>query len=210
MLYNPLYTPGKHSITGLAILLFGILAFASSCTSLNITNYYRKHQPALDSIDQTFRNAYQERPFSIEFTDRPFNHVSLELMTDTLTYIYEFAVGDQRMQDTLLKYRFNAPAINALITQMRSVNCTWVNNLDYYTDDKKQSLIYISLWPRIFNSPFVNKKYYILTYFSLPQYFDSEGNLLVRRRLKRIRKINGETFKKINDRVCYTLSDRFR
>lgn len=200
MFYKPLY----------AILLFAILAFACSCTSLNITNYYRKHQAALDSIDQTYKNAYREKPFSIEFTDRPFDHVSLELTTDTLTYIYEFALGERRLQDTLQKYRFNAPAINSLITQMRAVNCTWVNNLDYYTDDKRQSLIYISLWPRIFNSPFVNKKYYILTYFSLPQYFDSEGNLLVRRRLKRIRKINGEVFKKINDRVCYTLSDRFR
>jgi hypothetical protein len=136
--------------------------------------------------------------------------VSLELMTDTLTYIYEFGVDEQRMQDTLRKYRFDASVINLLITKMRSVNCTWVNNLDYYTDEKKQSLIYISLWPRVFNRPFVNKKYYILTYFSVPQYFDGEGNLLVRRRLKRIRKINGDTFKKINDRVCYTLSDRFR
>jgi hypothetical protein len=210
MFYKLLYTPGKHSIAWPAILLFTVLTVGNSCTSLNITNYYHKHRSTLDSIDLNFKKAYQERPFSIEFTDRPFDHVSLELMTDTLTYIYEFGVAERRMQDTLLKYRFDAPAINALITQMRSVNCTWVNNLDYYTDDKKQSLIYISLWPRIFNRPFVNKKYYILTYFSLPQYFDSEGNLLVRRRLKRIRKINGETFKKINNRVCYTLSDRFR
>lgn len=199
MFYKPLYTP-----------LFLFLIFGSSCTSLNITNYYHKHKQTLDSIDESYKKAYQERAFSIEFTDRPFNHVSLELVTDTLTYIYEFGVDEKRMQDTLRKYQFDAPAINALITRMRSVNCTWVNNLDYYTGEKKQSLIYISLWPRIFNSPFVNKKYYILTYFSVPQYFDSEGNLLVRRRLKRIRKINGDTFKKINDRVCYTLSDRFR
>jgi hypothetical protein len=181
-----------------------------SCTAVNITKYYHKHQSTLDSIEGSFKKAYQEKPFSIEFTDRPFNHVSLELMTDSLTYIYEFGVGEQRMEDSLRKYGFDVATINGLISQMRSVECTWVNNLDYYTEEKKQSLIYISLWPRVFNSPFVNKKYYILTYFSLPQYFDSEGNLLVRRRLKRIRKINGETFKKINARVCYTLSDRFR
>src|SRR5258708_10568476 len=191
------------------LTLLYTFAVAISFKSLNITNYYHKHQSTLDSIESGFKKAYQEKPFSIEFTDRPFKHVSLELMTDSLTYIYEFAVSERRMDDSLRKYGFDAPAINALITKMRSAECTWVNNLDYYTDDKKQSLIYISLWPRIFNSPFVNKKYYILTYFSLPQYFDSEGNLLVRRRLKRIRKINGETFKKINDKVFYTLSDRF-
>jgi hypothetical protein len=181
-----------------------------SCTTVNITRYYHKHQSTLDSIEQSYKKAYQEKPFSIEFTDRPFKHVSLELVTDTLTYVYEFEPGEKRMVDTLQKYGFDAPAISALITKMRSINCTWVNNLDYYTEEKRQSLIYISLWPRIFNAPFVNKKYYILTYFSLPQYFDSEGNLLVRRKLKRVRKINGETFKKINDKVCYTLSDWFR
>ena len=93
---------------------------------------------------------------------------------------------------------------------MRTRECTWIDNLDYYTETNKHSLIYISLWPRRFNSPFVNKKYYILTYFQQPQYFDSEGRLLVGRRLRRIRKINGDVYHRINDRVCYTISDRFR
>ena len=203
-------SPSSPRIILLCLALFYACCGIQSCTAVNITKYYHKHQSTLDSIEGSFKKAYQEKPFSIEFTDRPFNHVSLELMTDSLTYIYEFGVGERRMEDSLRKYGFDVAAINGLITQMRSVECTWVNNLDYYTDERKQSLIYISLWPRVFNSPFSNKKYYILTYFSLPQYFDRDGNLLVRRRLKRIRKINGETFKKINARVCYTLSDRFR
>lgn len=193
----------------LFILLLGCCGVIS-CTSLNITNYYHKHQSTLDSIEQDYKKAYAKKPFSVEFTDRPFIHVSLELNTDSLTYIYEFAVGEPRMEDSLRKYGFDANAINALIDKMRSMRCTWVNNLDYYTGEQHHSLIYVSLWPRIFNLPFVNKKYYILTYFSLSQYFDSEGNLLVGRRLRRIRKINGETFKKITARVCYTVSDRFR
>jgi len=151
---------------------------AISCTSLNITNYYHKHQTTLDSIEQDYKKAYGKKPFSVEFTDRPFFHVSLELNTDSLTYIYEFAVGEPRMGDSLRKYGFDANAIDALITKMRSMQCTWVNNLDYYTDEQHHSLIYVSLWPRIFNLPFVNKKYYILTYFSQSQYFDSEGNLI--------------------------------
>jgi len=206
--YQPVFRRiGKAAVYA---ALFYFCCGALSCTSLNITNYYHKHQGTLDSIEQCYKKAYHEKPFSIEFTDRPFNHVSLELNTDTLTYIYEFALNEPRMQDTLRKYSYNAIAIDTLIAKMRSMQCTWVNNLDYYTDEQRHSLIYVSLWPRIFNLPFVNKKYYILTYFSLPQYFDREGNLLVGRRLRRVRKINGETFKKINSRVCYTLSDRFR
>lgn len=192
------------------LFLLIILVQAASCTSLNITNYYRKNQSALDSIEAVYRKAYLKKPFSIEFTDRPFNRLSLELVTDTLTYIYEYTVGDPRLQDTLIRYGYDTAPINNLITDMRAMECTWIDNLDYYTEERKHSLIYISLWPRVFNSPFANKKYYILTYFQQPQYFDSDGRLLVGRRLRRIRRINADVFRRINDKVAYTISDRFR
>ena len=194
------------------LCFFLVLVQGMSCTTINISNYYRKNQSTLDSIEETFRVAYAQKPFSIEFTDRPFNRLSLELITDTLTYIYEYNVGEPRLQDTLLRYGYDTAAINSIITNMRSMECTWVDNLNYWTypDVKKHSLIYISLWPRVFNSPFVNKKYYILTYFQQPQYYDAEGRLMVGRRLRRIRKINAETFRRVTDRVAYTVSDRFR
>ena len=138
-------------------LILIILVQASSCTSLNITNYYRKNQSALDSIEAGYRKAYLKKPFSIEFTDRPFNRLSLELVTDTLTYIYEYTVGEPRLQDTLLRYGYDTAAINSLITDMRSMECTWIDNLDYYTEERKHSLISISLWPRVFTSPFANR-----------------------------------------------------
>jgi hypothetical protein len=192
------------------LFLLAALAATGSCTSLNITRYYHRHHYTLDGMEQTFQKAYRQKPFSIEFTDRPFDHVSLELMTDTLTYIYEFAVGEPRLQDTLLKYGYDTAAINNLVTNMRSMECTWINNLDYYAGETRHSLVYISLWPKRFNSPFVNKKYYILTYFSQPQYFDADGDLMAGRRLRHVRKINGETFRKINAKVCYTISAQFR
>jgi hypothetical protein len=192
------------------LLLFAALATLGSCTSLNITNYYHRHQSSLDSIQHAYQKAYTQKPFSIQFTDRSFTNVSLELATDTLTYIYEYTVGEPRMTDTLLKYGYNPAPISGLITSMQSMECTWIDNLDYYEAGIKHSLIYISLWPRTFNFPFVNKKYYILTYFSQAQYFDAAGNLMTGRRLRRIRRINGEVFRKINAKVCYTISDRFR
>jgi hypothetical protein len=193
------------------ILLYAAFALlAYSCKTLNISRYYHHHQSVLDSIELVYAQAYKQKPFSIEFTDRAFDRVSLELATDTLTYIYEFWVGEDRMLDTLKKYGFDTQVVNSLITNMRSVNCTWINNLDYYTNERRHSLTYVTLWPRAFNFPFVNKKYYILTYFQQPQYFDSDGNLLMGRRLRRIRKINAEVFRRINDKVAYTLSDRFR
>jgi hypothetical protein len=136
--------------------------------------------------------------------------VSIEIITDTLKYIYEFGIDESRLKDTLAKYDLNEKGVMDLIKQMRSIHCTWINNLDYYVDEQKSSLIFISMRPVALSRPFTNKKYYILTYFSQPQYFDSEGKLLVKRQRKRVRKINNEVFWRINDKVCYTISGRFR
>jgi hypothetical protein len=190
--------------------ILSAIVLATSCTTLNIKNYYHHHHSTLDSIEETFRHTYEAKPFSIEFTDRSFDRVSLELITDTLTYIYEYGIDEPRMHDTLRKFGYNPVPIEWLIKNMQRMNCTWVDKLDYYGDTARHSLIYISLWPRVFNSPFVSKKYYILTYFQQPQYFDSEGRLLTGRRLHRIRRINAEVYYRINDKVCYTISDRFR
>jgi hypothetical protein len=183
---------------------------AGSCARLNITRYYHKHHPALDSIEDAYRRAYGKKPFSIEFTDRPFDRVSLELITDTLTYIYEYHVGEPRLRDTLWKYGYDTVPVDWLIDRMRAMECTWIDKLDYYAEAQRHSLIYLSLWPRAINSPFVKKKYYILSYFQQPQYFDGQGRLLTGRRRRHIRKINAAVFFRLNDKVAYTISDRFR
>ncbi|HZE84776.1 MAG TPA: hypothetical protein VE035_10715 [Puia sp.] len=203
----------RNNISYLTFFLAVIAIIAltlGSCATVNVTNYYSRHRPVLDSIESTYKAAYREKPFSIEFTERSFNRISLELMTDSLKYIYEFDLGEGRMRDTLLKYGFDDHAISVLIGQMRSVHCAWVNNLDYYVNEDKRWMVYISIWPQAFNFPFVNKRYNILTYFSQPQYFDDQGRLMTGRRIRRIRKINSEVFRRINDTVCYTSSDRFR
>jgi hypothetical protein len=200
----------RTQITSCILAIAILTGAATSCTRLNITKYYHRHHPALDSIEDTFRKAYSKKPFSIEFTDRPFDRVSLELITDTLTYIYEYKTGEPRLQDTLRKYGYDAHPINWLITRMRDMNCTWIDKLDYYGEAQQHSLVYLSLWPRVINSPFVNKKYYILTYFQEPQYFDAQGRLLTGRRRRHIRKINASVFLRLNDKVAYTISGRFR
>src|ERR1700743_1854507 len=90
----------------------------TSCTTLNIRTYYNKHQSALDSIETVFRQAYQKKTFCIGFTDRPFDQVSLSLITDTLTYIYEFPLGVPRLQDSLVKYGYDTVPVNSLISNM--------------------------------------------------------------------------------------------
>ena len=96
------------------------------------------------------------------------------------------------------------------INQMKAINCVWINNLDYYADEQKLNMVFLSMKPLLWRLPFSDKKYYILTFFSQPQYFDSEGRVLANRRQRRLRRINDDIFRRINDKVCYTISERFR
>lgn len=195
----------------LAILFSGIVSFNLSCSPKNIsTKYYYQNEKVLDRIEETYKKLNQQKPFTIVFTDREFKNLSLEIITDTLKYIYQFNINEPRLTDTLVAYHFQAASVFELIQLMRSIRCTWVNKLDYYVDEKKNTLIFMSIKPVALNAPFSYKKYYTLTYFPRPQYFDSSGQLLDKRRLSRLRKIKGDIFKRINDKVCYTISGNFR
>lgn len=189
-----------------SVLLIGACNVSKKISSA----YYYNNEKTLDSIQQSYNTLYAQKPFSLEFTDKPFNNLSIAIITDSIKYIYQFEVTEKRMADTLQKYHLNIAGIKHLITQMKSIHCTWINNLAYYESEKKKMLTYISIRPVTANLPFTNSKYFILTYFAQPQYFDSEGRLLASRKLRKLRQINNEIFRRINNKVCYTISEKFR
>jgi len=195
-----------------SIIFAGLLSMALfSCSPKNIsTKYYYENEKVLDRIEESYKALYPLGPFNIGFTDRAFKTVSLEIITDTLSYIYEFQINEPRLTDTLLAYNLNAKKINTLINQMHDIRCTWINYSDYYVDEKKHTLILMSIKPVKLKALFSYAKYYVITYFPQPQYFDSEGRLLDKRRLRELRRINGEVFRRINNKVCYTVSGHFR
>jgi len=197
-------------MTKINFMLLLVVSWCGSCTTTNISKYYYDNKPTLDKIDKSYKLEYGSRPFSLEFIDKSFKNISIEIFTDSLKYIYVFKEDESRLKDTLLKYHITYKAISELLSNMRTVHCNWINNLDYYVDKKKNSLVFMSIRPLGLHFPFKRKKYYILTYFAQPQYYDREGRLLDKRRLRKIRKINEDVFKRINDKVAYTLSDRYR
>lgn len=187
-----------------------VLLCACSAGKKLTSSYYYENEKTLTAIESRYKELYRQKPFSLEFTDRSFQFLSLEILTDSIKYIYEFKADEPRLRDTLQRYKINANGVSDLIQKMQSIHCIWVNNLDYYTEDQKRSMVFMSFRPVGKAFPFRKEKYYILTFFSQPQYFDSEGRLLTNRRIKKLRKINEDIFRRINDKVCYTLSERFR
>ncbi|MEP6676045.1 MAG: hypothetical protein ABJA78_12865 [Ferruginibacter sp.] len=196
---------------GAAILLLFVIVLAYSCRTTNMTNYYEKHKSILDSMQSSYKEQFKSVPFSIAFTDKSYQNFGIEITTDSIKYIYEFKVTEQdRLKDTLLKYHLSVPGVQTLLTSMQLIRCAWINRLDYYVDEKKNSLVYMSIKARAFNYPFTSKKYYIITYFSKPQYYDEQGRLLINRKQRKLQRINNDVFRRINDRVCYSISNLFR
>lgn len=199
--------PGKKFY----IVMLLSVVFLFSCSPKNIsTKYYYENEKTLDRIEESYKELYPLGPFSIGFTSRNFKTISLEIITDSLSYIYEFGIDEPRLTDTLKAYKLDAAKINTLIKEMHDIRCTWITYSDYYVDEKKHNLILMSIKPTALKPLFSYAKYYVLTYFEQPQYFDSEGRLLDRRTRRRLRKINGEVFRRINSKVCYAVTGHFR
>lgn len=194
------------------ILFVAVSSVLLSCSTPRSvsTKYYQKHETELDKIETVYKQLYKLKPFSLQFTNKNFDEVALEIMTDSVKYVYTFLINEPRLNDTLRKYGMNLKGTADLISRMKAVKCTWINNLDYNSETGMQSLVFMSIRQLSANLPFVPPKYYILAYFNKPQYYDSEGRLLTGRRLRKTSKINGDVFWRINDKVSYTVSSSFR
>lgn len=191
----------------------GVLLFAS-CTVSKIypKQYYEQNKDLLHETEGLYDSASKNNPIAIAFNDLDFTEVSLELKTDTVRYIYDFNYDEARMNDTLWKYGYDSAVVQHMIRNMRTMKSTWINTMDHYIDGKKQLLLFISAPVKQFTlfPPLQKRKYYLFNFYSQPQYYDRQGRLLDKRRVRRLRKINNEIFWRITDKVCYTVSGKFR
>jgi hypothetical protein len=134
----------------------------------------------------------------------------LEIITDSVRYIYDFDLADPAMIDTMQKYHFDIPFMKSLIDDMRKTHCTWLTNLDYFEDLRAQHLVFLSVRHYRLESLFKKDKYFTLAFFENPQPFDEKGRLLNRVNKKELRKINGAVLFKMTERVAYAMSSDFR
>jgi hypothetical protein len=188
-----------------------VLLLTSSCSTRIISNkYYQEQRGTVDSIESRYEKLNALKPFAVAFTDKDFKILSLEMISDTLTRIYEFNLNEHRLADTLLKYNYDTAGISYLVSKMQLTKITWINSVDYYVNDRAQQLIYLSIKPVTIRYIFSPPKYIALGYFRTAQTFDEKGRLLDNRRTKKIRKIKGQVFYRITDRICYTITDKYR
>ena len=172
--------------------------------------YYTENESTITTLEDIYSKVYKAHPIAVQFSDEAFEYLRVELKRDSIRYIYEFNIHDPNLIDTLSRYGYDTTQVMDMILDMKRIKCTWINNMDYFVDGNQRSLVYMAIRPTELDIPFSSKKYFILTFYEQKQYYDEEGRLLDKRNLRRIRKVNNEIFRRINDKVCYTISTQFR
>jgi hypothetical protein len=193
----------------LLLTMLGIWLSSCSVSKSYPQKYYVENEALLQKMEQTYKKITTQKRIAIAFTDWQFDNVAIELKTDTIRYIYEFAYNEKRVNDTLYRFGYDTSLIQSLLQQMRQAKCTWMNALNYYVDKQENTLVFMAIHAKRF---FYNlkTKYYLFNFYEQPQYYDEKGRLLNKKKLRQLRKINNETFWRITDKVCYTISGKFR
>ena len=199
-------------VTGLIFFIAVVSLSSCSVSKTYPKAYYEQHKTTMEEMETLYSRITNEKLIAVAFYDLDFKDISLELKTDTVRYIYDFYYGEKRMNDSLFKFGYDTTLVQQLIKKMRMIGCSWINTLDYYVDGNKRLLLFMSAPAKRFSLvPFLQKrKYYLFNFYAQPQYYDEQGRLLDKRTVRRIRKVSGEVFWRITDKVCYTVSGKFR
>lgn len=194
------------------IILIALAAWLCSCSASKkfTLSHYDENKNSFQSVYSQYKELYSKRPFSMHTQGKEFDHASLEILSDTMNYIYDFDLRENKINDTLKKYRFDSIAIRQFIHDMQTLNCTWVTKLDYFENRQKKYMVFLSIRHRKLESLFKKNKYFTLAFFDEAQPSDNEGRLQDRRNRRNLRKINGANFYRINDRIFYSVSRTFR
>lgn len=199
-----------NPIAYIPALLFVWMVASCSPSKKFTQNYYTTNDTTIQSIIRQYQEIYDHRPFSIEFKNKTQSRIGIEIHTDSIKYIYNFWLDEPFLIDTLRKYEFDLKVMGQLISDMQKTHCTWINKLDYYEKRQKKYLVFLSVRDKKLDAFLSSEKYFTLVFFEQKQPADEKGRLLDNDDRQRKRRINGEIFRRINDKVFYAVTGHFR
>jgi len=113
-------------ISYLLIMMLLTTSCASSLPKNFAKKYYTQNERTIVRMEVLYNKLYKTKPIAVEFTDNAFKRISIEMKTDSLNYIYEFDLNDQKLKDTLHKFKYDTSGVMALLRAMQSIKCTWI------------------------------------------------------------------------------------
>jgi hypothetical protein len=183
----------------LLLILLSVIVVACKTPLNKATIYYNKYDDQLLDIIRQYDKLSAHHNFMCGFTDRTFKYFSIEIKTDTVRYVYNSAVRNFQLADSVVQFKIDTAGVRKMAIDMYKIKCLWVGKADFYPQKQKVTIDYLAFGMPIKKNPFNESKYLVVAY---PQekWSDSLKNYLVSR--------TGIQF--LSDKAFFTVSNKFK
>jgi len=181
-------------------LLSGILL--TSCFPAKIRkseDYYFENKPALETLLKDYEALYRKQPFAIGFSDKRFSYYTIIMYTDSVRYLFNTRMNRKLVFDEMKQSSLTVEELTGIAQQIKELKCLWIGKNELYIDGRKTMATNLSFKSQLFNRPFEENKYYILSFL--------ETRMSKATTTPKLRKYG---YHEIGRNVYFTISNRFR
>ena len=131
--------------------------------------YYQQNKTQITEILKLYEKLYAQQPFSGGYSDKSYKYVTMEILTDTVRYIYS-SKGDSKTKlfETIRKFDYDTTMLKKWSIQMKDIKCLWLSKATFNVNQKEEIVTFLSFKSVLIDKPFVENKYYILLFVPHP------------------------------------------
>jgi hypothetical protein len=161
--------------------------------------YYFEHEQEIQEIISLYKSLYKHQPFSLGFSDRSYEHIGMDIITDTVRYAIDNLQSMQIFREAVYAFEYDTVAIRNLYRKMYDIKCIWVGTTDIYYKGEKEDVIFLTFRSVRFGNPFLDRKYYTLVIFD-PRFINAETDRLIRE----------VGYKNVKNEIYFSIVEKFR
>ena len=183
-------------------LLAALCLLGASCAmkaERKSASYYLKHKTEITEILNSYHILYNQQPFSCGFTDRSYKYFVMQIITDTVRYIYNTEMNKAALYKVLGQVHYDTTRLRSMANQMKAMKLLWMDKTSFWIHEKEEIVTFLSFKSVAVEAPFSENKYYILLFtdmrLDIPE---------LRERLKR-----GDLVR-VEDKVYFMIGNQFR
>jgi hypothetical protein len=177
-------------------------ALFSSCAASKekkTDKYYYENEKDILEIVSLYKGLFNHQPFSLGFSDRSYDHIGMDIITDTVRYAVDNLQSMDKFREAVYLFKYDTVSIRKLYLKMYAIRCIWVGTTEIFYKGQKEDVMYLTFRSVRFGSPFLDRKYYTLAIFD-PRFINEETDRLIRE----------AGYKKVKNEIYFNIIEKFR
>ena len=115
-------------------LLAALCLLGASCAmkaERKSASYYLKHKTEITEILNSYHILYNQQPFSCGFTDRSYKYFVMQIITDTVRYIYNTEMNKAALYKVLGQVHYDTTRLRSMANQMKAMKLLWMGKISF-------------------------------------------------------------------------------